>query len=253
MDRFNRSRVKLQGHLDHQNRVLAAIRKVNQLIVGEKDPNRLLNEACGLLVETRGFYNAWIVLTEDGRPQKPFYHAGFNGGFAPMAERLLAGDMPACAQKAHTSGTIQIKENPPDQCKDCPLTSHYANRAGLSVALNHADRNFGWLSLSCPIGFAHFPEEHDLIKEVAGDIAFALWAIENENQRKTVERQYASVLAVSVDAVMATDLNERITVFNPSAEKMFGCEAKEVLGSPITRFCPEDRLAERKKNDGPCA
>ena len=247
MDRFNRSRVQLQERLNHQNRVLTAVRNVNQLIVEEKDPHRLLNQACSLLVETRGFYNAWIVLTKDDRPQKPFYHAGFNGGFATMAERLLAGDIPACAKGVHTSGTIQVKENPSDQCKDCPLTLHYSGRAGLSVELNHADRNFGWLNLSCPIGFAHLPEEHDLIKEVAGDIAYGLWAIENENQRKTVERQYAAVLAVSVDAVVATDMNDRITVFNPSAEKMFGFKAEEVLGSPITRFCPEDRLAERER------
>lgn len=198
MDRFNCSRVKLQERLDHQNRVLAAIRKVNQLIVGEKDPDRLLHEACCLLVETRGFYNAWIALTVDGRPKKPFYHAGFNGGFTPMAERLLAGDIPACAKALHTSGSIQVKENSSDHCKGCPLIDLYAGRAGLSLGLNHADRNFGWLSLSCPTKFAHCPEEHELIKEVAGDIAFALWAIENENQRKTVERQYASVLAASV-------------------------------------------------------
>ncbi len=41
VDRFNRSRVKLQERLDHKNRVLAAIHNVNQLIVGEKDPERL--------------------------------------------------------------------------------------------------------------------------------------------------------------------------------------------------------------------
>ena len=46
MDRFNRSRVKLQERLSHQNRVLAAVRNVNQLIVEEKNPDRLLNQAC---------------------------------------------------------------------------------------------------------------------------------------------------------------------------------------------------------------
>ena len=247
MDRLNRSRMKLQERLDYQNRVLTAIRNVNQLIVGEKDPDHLLNKACFLLVETQGFHNAWIALTVDGQPEEPFYHAGFNGGFTPMAERLLAGDIPACAKAMHMSGNIQVKENSSGHCKGCPLIDLYSGRAGLCVGLNHADRHFGWLSLSCPIEFAHSPEEHDLIKEVAGDIAFALWAIENENHRKTVERQYADVLSASVDAVVATDMDDRITVFNPSAEKMFNCESEEALGSSITRFCPEDRLAEREK------
>ena len=247
IDRVNRRRVKLQERLDHQNRSLAAIRNVNQLIIGEKDPDLLLNEACRLLVETRSFDNAWIALTFDGRPKRPFYHAGFNGGFTPMAEFLLAGDIPACAKALHTSGNIQVEENPSEYCKGCPLSALYAGRAGLCVGLNHADRNFGWLSLSCPVEFAHLPEEQNLIMEMAGDIAFALWAIENENHRKTVESQYAAVLAASVDAVMAFDLNGRITVFNPSAERMFGCTAEDALGSSITRFCPEDRLAEQQR------
>jgi PAS domain S-box-containing protein len=247
IDRFNRNRVKLQERLDHQNRVLAAIRNVNQLIVAEKDPDRLLNKACALLVETRSFYNAWIALTVDGQPKEPFYHAGFNGEFSPMAESLLAGDIPACAKGMHTPGNLQVRENPLHHCNGCPLSDFYAGRAGLCVWLNHADRHFGWLCLSFPIEFAHCPEEHDLIKEVAGDIAFALWAIENETHRKSVEHQYSAVLAASVDAVVATDMDERITVFNPSAEKIFNCEAEETLGSPITRFCPEDRLAERER------
>lgn len=56
--RLNGRRVELQETLDHQNRILAAIRNVNQLIVREKDPHHLLDEACRLLVETRGYFNA---------------------------------------------------------------------------------------------------------------------------------------------------------------------------------------------------
>ena len=73
------------------NRVLSAIRNINQLITHEKDRVRLLEEATRLLVETRGFHNAWLVLTEDGRPVEPFFNAGFNGSFAPMAAQLRSG------------------------------------------------------------------------------------------------------------------------------------------------------------------
>jgi len=243
--RFNRRRMELQERLDHQNRILAAIRNVNQLIVREKDPGRLLDETCRLLVETRGFYNVWIVLTEDGRPVEPFFHTGFNGGFAAMAERLLAGDPPACARAALASPDVCIQDDPPAQCSDCPLAPLYTGRAGLLVRLEHAGRVFGWISLSCPTKFARSAEEHGLLKEVAGDIAFALWSMETEKQRETIECKYAAVLATTTDAVMAVDLDGRITVFNPGAEKLFGCAADKVLGSPISRFCPEDLLEEQ--------
>jgi len=243
--RLNRHRVGLQELLDHRNRILAAIRNINQLIVREKDPHRLLDEVCRLLVETHGYYNAWIILTAGGRPKEPFFHAGFNGSFAPMAERLLAGDLPFCAQAALSSDSVQVNDKPHTKCSECPLASTYSDRAGVSLRLEHAGRIFGWISLSCPDKFFSSTEEHDLLKEVAGDIAFALWAIETEARGETLARKYASVLTATSDAVVASDLDGRITVFNPGAEKMFGCMAEEVLGSSITRFCPEDRIEQQ--------
>jgi PAS domain S-box-containing protein len=105
-----------------------------------------------------------------------------------MAERLLAGDLPLRAQAALSTGGIQVKEDPPAQCVDCPLSTSYADRSALALRLEHAGCVFGWMCLSCSAEFAHSVEEHDLIKEVAGDIAYALWAIETETQRGTLDR-----------------------------------------------------------------
>jgi PAS domain S-box-containing protein len=243
--RVNRRRAELQDLLDHRNRILAAIRNVNQLIVREKNPLRLLEEACRLLVENQGYFNVWIVLITDGQPGEPFFHVGFNGSFAPMAERLRIGDIPVCAQAALLSDSVQVKDNPAGQCKDCPLSLSYAGRAGLSLRIEHSGRVFGWMSLSCHTGYAHSTEEHDLLKEVAGDIAFALWAIETETQRKIAVEKYTAVLDTTSDAVVAGDLDGKIKVFNPGAENLFECSADEAIGSLITRFCPEDQLAKQ--------
>jgi len=48
--RQNRTHVET---IEHLNQVLHAIRNVDQLIVREKDPRVLIQEACKLLVETR--------------------------------------------------------------------------------------------------------------------------------------------------------------------------------------------------------
>ena len=45
----------VEERITHLNRVLKAIRNVNQLIVREKEPQKLIEQACDLLVETRGF------------------------------------------------------------------------------------------------------------------------------------------------------------------------------------------------------
>jgi hypothetical protein len=60
-------RKQAQERVEHLNRVLRAIREVNQLIVSEKDRDALIERACEILPETRGYRHAWIALTDKAR------------------------------------------------------------------------------------------------------------------------------------------------------------------------------------------
>ena len=44
----------------------SALLAINSLMVRERDPKRLLSEACKILVETRGYQLAWIGQVEPG-------------------------------------------------------------------------------------------------------------------------------------------------------------------------------------------
>jgi DNA-binding response OmpR family regulator len=58
-------RKRAEERIAHLNAVLHAIRKINQLIIREKDRDRLLQGACDNLIETRGYHNAWIALLDE--------------------------------------------------------------------------------------------------------------------------------------------------------------------------------------------
>jgi hypothetical protein len=172
---------------EHLKQVLLTIRNVNQLIVAEDDPQRLIERACVNLTETMGYHNAWIALLggEPARglglpvagPVAAASAAGFDGGFEILRERLERGEFPDCMARALASEDVLVVGDPVTDCPDCSLHEHYRGRAGLVRRLEFDGVTYGILTASVPAAYARDAEEHELFNEVAGDLAFALYKI----------------------------------------------------------------------------
>ncbi len=62
------------------------------------------------------------------------------------------------------------------------------------------------------------------------------------------EKQFRSVIEASTDAIIVADEQERILIWNPAAEKLFGYAKDEVLGKDFMRLIVPDRYrATRSK------
>ena len=53
------------------------------------------------------------------------------------------------------------------------------------------------------------------------------------------EQKLNLIFSSAMDSIITIDEQQRITAFNPAAEKMFGCKSDEVLGDSLTRFIPQ--------------
>lgn len=75
----------------------------------------------------------------------------------------------------------------------------------------------------------------------------ALWSAQLVNRidedRRNVERQHATILDVTPEAVIAVDESQRMVLFNKGAEEIFGWRAEQAIGRPIDLLLPP-RLAE---------
>jgi len=229
----------------HLSVVLWSIRNINKLIVGEKDPARLIQSACENLIASRGFLGAWIVLTES--PSTEHMEVAFSGydeaAFNPLIEVFRKGELPACCRPSQTEGGVIVTEAPLITCKNCPLATSYAGKTPMTVDLRYNEQIYGWLSVSVPSEFAADPEEASLLREIAHDIGFALHGIEVEAERKRSEDTIRAIFESASDGILLADVESGGFVMgNDAICRMLGLSAEEIKGLSITDIHPIESL-----------
>jgi PAS domain S-box-containing protein len=68
---------------------------------------------------------------------------------------------------------------------------------------------------------------------------------ESDAERQT--RDLAAIIEQSDDAIISKTLTGIVTNWNKGAERLFGYRAEEMIGQPIARVIPEDRLEEESQ------
>jgi PAS domain S-box-containing protein len=238
--------------LEQLNRILRAIRGVNELIIKTRDRDDLLQGICEELLKTKGFNDAWIALFDrDGR-----FAAAHSAGTGIQSQNLMAmlrqGESPHCMSEALERRDTVLSYEGSDACTDCPAGNMYPGKIILTSGFESDDGNYGVLSVSLPSSLA-IEEEKALVKEVADDIAFALSGIELEAERRRMEDSLresetffskafsANPLPVSITSVETG----RIIKANHSFSRIFGYGCEELVGRSALELgiwiFPEDR------------
>ncbi len=86
---------------------------------------------------------------------------------------------------------------------------------------------------------SEFPLELTLaVWSIAGE-TFISGIIRDISERKAAEERIRTIVELAPDAVITIDAQQTITLFNPTAERVFGYSADEVLGQSLTMLMPE--------------
>ncbi len=224
------------NRLEHLNRVLRAIRDVNQLITHASDLEALLSGACRCLTSTRGYYSAWVILLDEQENPIGGYQSNVSDIFSRMVADSCWDKIPRCVDDAIRSRALEVFPNPALACDDCPLHETYEEHAGMARALEVDGRIVGVLSASIPLAFVEDEEEQALFSELAEDLAYAIHNLELTNRQSQIQAtlQRANLIVESSPSVVFQWL------VKPDWPVAYVSQNVSILG-----YSPEDFLSGR--------
>lgn len=240
----------LEERASNLNRLLRAIRNVNQLIVREKDRQTLLQEAINLLVEPAGYLNAWSVTFNPQGQVADVVEAGIGEAFADVRQSLLRGEFSASERRAMEQKEGICLEDARSVFTAAPLAAHFQGHAVMSTAIRYEERLYGVLTVSLLKEFAYEVEEQSLLKEVAGDLAFALYNLELEERQAQLaeairesETKYRLLAETTPDIIVVHDMQGMIQYVNQAGLDFAGFDAEEIIGHKVSEFIAPEFLA----------
>jgi len=250
------ARKQTEWRIVHANRVLRAIRDVNQLITHETDRDALLRRSCEILISTRGYGSAWIAFQDEERKVLFVTESGIGAEFAAVRGALARGEWPPCCLVAREdSGGIDVVHNTDTNCTTCSLSRSHRETAALVGMLRFANREYGVLVVALPTQLADDAEEQSLFKELVGDIAYALHAMELESQHGEVEEalreseeKYRTLVDNAQQGVVIAQADPvRLRFANPAMCDLTGYTEEELLAMDERRLPALIESDDRKR------
>ncbi|MGE0085640.1 MAG: PAS domain S-box protein [Desulfococcaceae bacterium] len=233
----------------HLNGVLQAIREVSQLILREKDREKLIRGVCDILVRVCGYRNVRIILMKDRCVPLIWAESGMNSHFERFVKALKQGIPIPCIGMAKNRAGAVFVSHPSAFCADCPLRDTEGENT-VTMPLRYGEKDFGILSFSLPGIFIPDDTEQELVVNIAGDIAFCLYSLELEKQREETEnelRKYEIIVSAVRDPMFFIDRNYVFQSVNRAYLDFFRKTREEVAGRSLPEILGDEVFENRYK------
>ena len=196
--------------VQHLNRILKAVRNINQLITREHDAQKLIQQACEMFTREQSYRVAWITLfDEKGKIGRINAYSGFpDETFAPLARNMVRGKWPVCLKMAAEKDDmvhIILSENIQ---KECPFARLNLSSSAFCEMLRYGDKKLGFITVSIPDDVVVNHEEKELFRQVAGDLAYALFNLEVEKEKQEIALRQKVLFQIAQAAVFENELSD---------------------------------------------
>ena len=255
-----RRRKTAEERIRRLNQALRTTSEIDQLMVREGDAEQLLQEACRILVEHGGFRMAWIGVAEPGGSVRPLASAGDSDGYLASIE-VRWDDSPTGQGPTGTAiredRTVALCDLATAEAyapwREAAAASGFRSRAACPVRRRGAAPAV--LSLYASETAVFDAEMLALLEELAGDLGFALQAIEDRAERERSERDLRAeqdrnqkYLEVVSGVLVALDRDGKIALINQAGSRLLGYEEGSLVGRDWFETCVPLRVREEVRS-----
>jgi PAS domain S-box-containing protein len=120
--------------------------------------------------------------------------------------------------------------------------------------LSHQGVDYGVLGVQLPAALSRDEEEMVLFRELAADLAFALYKMDLENREQQAlramqasEARYRQIVETANEGIWVIDQNFCTTFVNRQMAALLGYAPEEMLGRPVLDFVVAEELAEQQE------
>ncbi len=233
---------RAEARIRQLNRLLRTVSEISQAIVRTDDRETLLSEACRVLVEHGGFRMAWIGIFDPATSRVvPAARAGegaeYLDGIVVRSDDSPEGKGPV-GTAIRTGRHVVIGDLAADPVRSPWLERQlaYGFRSGGAFPLRVRGEVVGALKIYSAELLAIGEEETALLDELAGDLGFALEALDDRAERRWVEEalreseeRFRGLYENSLLGLYRTTPDGTILMANPSLCRMLGYDSFEEL------------------------
>lgn len=182
-----------EDKLNHTKRTLSAVHASNILLTHCSDEQRLLDGVCQNIVELTGYPSVWIGMVQPGTAGIviPVAYAGDKRAYNEALNKCQLSD-----KQSVCPATTVIRTHAPYFAtnitrKSKQATVQFGYSSVLALPLMQETEAFGALVIYSADITPILPEEVDLLKEMADDLAFGIRALRTRDQRRKAEELIA--------------------------------------------------------------
>lgn len=249
------------------NRALLTISEANQVVVKEKDEQKLLDSVCNILIKIAGYQLVWIGYAEhdEAKTLRVASWAGHSDGYVEKLRVTWSNSDPrgrGPAGRAIREGKTIVESDFSEDPNFDPWREDAEIRGykgGIFIPLTSRNKLLGSLNIYSSEKNVFSKEEIEMLEELAADVAFSISSVRVQSEKEATEKalkeseelmsQYMknSPIYTFIKEVTPTDI--KVLKASANYPEMIGSKGENIEGKTMKDLFPADFAAKIEADD----